>query len=134
MRLVIDCNVVIGAGVCDGACRRAIAIAIAEHRILISEPILAEYLAVASRSKFKPKAQHYIQALAHDLARDAQYVDIVSFFGPIPISDPKDVIYVLTASAGDADAILMGDLRDFIESHYGGARVLSVREFLALHD
>ncbi|MFV3128265.1 hypothetical protein [Niveispirillum sp. KHB5.9] len=48
--------------------------------------------------------------------------------------DPKDVIYVLTATAGQADAILTGDMRDFIESHYGGARVLSVREFLALHD
>lgn len=62
MRLVIDCNVVIGAGVCDGACRRAIAIA--QHHILISEPILAEYQAVASRSKFKPQARQFVQSLA----------------------------------------------------------------------
>lgn len=49
------------------------------------------------------------------------------------MGDPKDVIYVLTASAGGADAILTGDLRDFVESHYGGVRVLSVRGFLDLH-
>lgn len=47
--------------------------------------------------------------------------------------DPKDVIYILTATAGGADAILTGDLRDFIESHYGGVKVLSVRQFLDLH-
>lgn len=49
------------------------------------------------------------------------------------MGDPKDVIYVLTASVGEADAILTGDLRDFVESHYGGAGVLSVRQFLDLH-
>lgn len=133
MRLVIDCNVVIGAGICDGACRRAIALAVAKHHILISEPILAEYRALAGRSKFKPQAQQYIRSLADDMARDAQHIDIISFIGPTHMGDPKDVIYVLTASIGGADAILTGDLRDFIESHYGGARVLSVRQFLDLH-
>ncbi|MFY8093727.1 MAG: hypothetical protein ACOVN0_09620 [Niveispirillum sp.] len=65
---------------------------------------------------------------------DAQYVDIVFLAGPIPISDPKDVIYVLTACARDAFPMLTGDRPDFIESHHGGAQVLSVRQFLALQD
>lgn len=65
--------------------------------------------------------------------RQALYIDIASFIGPTRMGDPKDVIYVLTAGIGGADAILTGDLRDFIESHYGDARVLSVRQFLDLH-
>lgn len=72
-------------------------------------------------------------SLAHDLARDTQHIDIAPFVGPTRIRDPKDVIYVLTASVGGADAGLTGDLRDFVESHYGGSRVRSVRQFLDLH-
>lgn len=62
-----------------------------------------------------------------------QYVDIASFIAPTHMGDPKHVIYVLRASTGGTDAILTGGIRDLIESHYGGVRVLSVRQFLDLH-
>lgn len=133
MRLVIDCNVVIAAGLTDGACRQALSFALTRHLILVSAEIIAEYARVASRPKFRPHLRARILSMAEDIARNAQHVDVTSFAGPVKIADPKDAVYVLVAAAGHADAILTGDVRDFIESHYGGARVLSVREFLDLH-
>lgn len=133
MRLVIDCNVVTAAGLTDGACRQALSLALTHHLILVSAEIMAEYAMVASRPKFRSQVRDQILSAADDIARHALHVDVASFAGPVKISDPKDGVYVLIAAAGHADAILTGNFRDFTETQYGGARVISVREFLALY-
>lgn len=47
MRVVLDCNVVVSAARVDGACREVIDRVIGGHEIVVSGPILSEYLAIA---------------------------------------------------------------------------------------
>lgn len=124
MRIVIDCNVIISAGLSDSVSRIAVLVALHDHQVLVSPEIVIEYRNVARRPKFPVPVRAFLSDLVDGIA------DLV---GPTRMRDPKDVIYVLTAVAGHADAILTGNFRDFTETHYGGARVISVREFLALY-
>lgn len=57
MRIVIDCNVLVSAALTDGVCRLAIAEAIGNHEIFLSEEILDEYREVADRPKFPPPSK-----------------------------------------------------------------------------
>ncbi len=55
MRVVIDCNVVVSAALASVTCRKVIAEAVRYHEIVLSEPIIDEYLAISRR----PKHAHY---------------------------------------------------------------------------
>ncbi|WP_421897408.1 hypothetical protein [Niveispirillum sp.] len=46
------------------------------------------------------------------------------------IRDPDDVIYLIVADVGGADLIITGNGRDFVETTYGPARVITARAFL----
>ena len=48
MRVVLDCNVVVSAARVDGTCRKIIDRAVREHEIVLSGPILSEYLEIAA--------------------------------------------------------------------------------------
>ena len=52
MRVVIDCNILISAGLTAGTCRSVIQSALAHCQIVMSPDILAEYMDVVSRPKF----------------------------------------------------------------------------------
>lgn len=52
MKVVIDCNVLISAGLTAGTCRAVIQTALAHCQIVMSPDILAEYQDVVSRPKF----------------------------------------------------------------------------------
>ena len=49
MRVVLDCNIVVSAARVDGTCREVIDRAVRGHEIVLSDPILSEYRAVAAR-------------------------------------------------------------------------------------
>ncbi len=49
MRVVLDCNVLVSAARIDGTCREVIDRIVRQHEIVLSEPILSEYEAVAGR-------------------------------------------------------------------------------------
>ena len=51
MRVVLDCNVVVAAARTDGTCRAVFDTVGRRHDIVLSEPILAEYGAVAARPR-----------------------------------------------------------------------------------
>lgn len=59
MRVVLDCNVLISAGQTAGTCRKVIDRVVRHHQIILSAPILSEYLAVAERPRLIP----YVSAL-----------------------------------------------------------------------
>lgn len=52
MKVVIDCNVLISAGLTAGTCRAVIQTALAHCQIVMSPDILSEYQDVVSRPKF----------------------------------------------------------------------------------
>ena len=59
MKVVLDCNVLISVAQTDGACRKVIDRVVRHHQIILSAPILSEYVAVATR----PRLVHYFNTL-----------------------------------------------------------------------
>lgn len=127
MRLVVDCNVPVAAARGSTTCRTAVVRAIAEHELVVSEPILAEYREVATRPKHL--AHHAtLRALIDAVASVATLVEPASAaFG---LGDPDDEVYLATALAGGADALVTGDRRHFSQDRYGPIEILSPRAFL----
>ncbi len=126
MKVVIDCNVIVSAALAGGACREVVAKAIRYHEIILSDPIVDEYIAISRR----PKHAHYRDHLLN-LVNQIQKAAIVvkpaeTLFG---IRDPDDEVYLATAVAGGA-VLVTGNTRDFTEPKYGPVEILSPRAFL----
>ena len=126
MRVVIDCNVLVSAARIDGVCRAVIDTAVRQHESVLSNPILAEYEAVAGR----PKQAPYRDTLRANIGEIER---LVIFVEPADIAfglrDPDDEMYLATATAGGA-VVITGNSRDFTEPRYGSVEVVSPRTFL----
>jgi uncharacterized protein len=129
MKVVLDCNVLISAGLNTGTCRDVFAAVIHSHQCILSKNILGEYVTVARRKHFAKAAANLID-LIRTVSRNAVFVT------PEPASlrlpDPKDQIYLDAALAAKADVLITGNKKHFPESAYQGVQVVSPREFLAL--
>lgn len=126
MIVVIDCNVVISAGLTDGLPRRVVEHVLAAHWPVVSPSILEEYRCVARRPKFAARVD-VICALIDRIATVALSVEEDGRnFG---LTDPDDEVYVVAAATAQADFIVTGNSRHFPDGQYGSARVLTVREF-----
>jgi putative PIN family toxin of toxin-antitoxin system len=127
MRIVIDCNVVVAAARIDGLCRRTLVTAIRDHEIILSEPIMDEYRDVCARRKHR--AYQPILLTLIDL------LDIVSLTvepGPVEfgLQDPDDEVYLATAYASRAQALITGNIRDFSRRFYHEIEILMPSELL----
>jgi putative PIN family toxin of toxin-antitoxin system len=127
MRVVLDCNVLISAARTDGVCRTVIVEAVRHHEVVLSIPILKEYRAVAIRSKHAPAHQTALAVIA-ELESIALLVEPAEL--PQSLTDPDDAIYLGTALAGKADALITGNVRDFPEKACGSVRIMTPRAFL----
>ena len=126
MRVVLDCNVIVSAARIDGTCRTVVDRVVRSHDIVLSQPVLEEYVAVAERPR-QAAYRDTLRALIGEIERLALIVepaDIV--FG---LRDPDDEVYLATAIAGSA-VLVTGNTRDFTEPRYGSVEVLSPRTFL----
>ena len=54
MNVVIDCNVLVSAARSGGVCRKVIVEALRGHDVVLSSPIVDEYVAVAERERHAP--------------------------------------------------------------------------------
>lgn len=127
MRLVIDCNVVVAAARTDGTCRRTLVAVLRNHEVIVSEPILTEYRQVAARSKHAAAAE-LLTFLIDRIEQVALLVEPVpTTFG---LADPADEVYLATAIAGAADALITGNIRDFTQQFYQSVEVLTPRAFV----
>lgn len=130
MRLVLDCNVVVSAGMSDGFVRHVVRHILDQHEVIVSDRILAEYHRVAAYPKFTPAAAAHISTLIGQIEASAQITED----GPstVELPDHSDVIYVTAALESGADALVTGNLKHFPERVYGATDVLSVRAFAEL--
>ena len=74
MRIVLDCNVLVSAARIDGTCRKVIDRAVRRHEIVLSEPILSEYEAVAGRHDQAPY-RDAMEFVIRELERLAVFVE-----------------------------------------------------------
>lgn len=131
MRVVIDCNVVVSAALGSAVCQAALAECEHHHVILLDAAILAEYRRVATYPKFKSAIRDRMVTLINDVVAVAEQISVPSdYLASAAIRDPDDVIYLIVADVGGADLIITGNSRDFVETTYGPARVITARAFL----
>ena len=126
MKVVLDCNVLVSAARIDSTCRAVIDAVVRWHEIVLSEPILAEYNAVAGRRSQAPY-RDTLQFVIREFEQLATLVEPENImFG---LRDPDDEVYLATATAGGA-VLITGNTRDFTERRYGSVEVWSPRAFL----
>ncbi len=126
MRVVIDCNVLVSAARSGGVCGKVIVEAIRDHEIVLSEPILDEYEAIAGRLAHAKYRDGLLTIIAQldQVATVVEPADAV--FG---LNDPDDEVYLATAIAGGA-VLITGNRRDFAKPWYGPVEIVSPRAFL----
>lgn len=127
MRVVLDCNVLISAARTDGVCRRVVVEAVRHHEIVLSGPILAEYREVAAGPKHV-RWRDTLMTMSSLLASLALEVEPDGRGFGLP--DPDDEVYLATALAGNAGALITGNSRHFPAGSYDGIAILSPRQFL----
>jgi uncharacterized protein len=127
LRLVLDCNVLIAAARTEGTCREVATRALAGNVVVLSQPVLDEYVKVGDRPKHRA-SRPMLRAILDEL------VGVAVLAGPAAVSfglpDPDDEIYLATALAGGADALVTCNLRHFPQEACGGVKILSPRMFL----
>ena len=127
MLVVLDCNVLISAGLTDGTCRAVIREVAAQHRCVLSQEIFAEYQEVTARPKFA--------SLQTAFARLLVLLESISVFvepgsSPFVLPDPDDEIYLAAALLATAEILVTGNRADFPEERYAHTLILTPREFL----
>ncbi len=102
----------------------------AEFLLLVSPPLLAEFVDVAARPRFR---KHFPVEFAHQLAMtlaEAGELVEVEARSPTPLSrDPKDDYLLLMAKKGKADLLITGDDDLLKLERFGKTRILSPRSF-----
>jgi len=127
MKLIIDCNVLISAGIKDGLYRVLLRETLQKGKIYLSREVILEYLLVSRRDKFKAH-QSYLEKFIELLALAAYIVEPTS--SPFDLPDSSDKKYLDLAESVRADFLITGNLGDFPEKKYGRTEVLSPRSFI----
>ncbi len=99
MKVVLDSNVLVSAAQTGGTCRKVIDRVARHHQIILSTPILSEYIEVAGRPKFVP---HFsaLNSLIWEIEQLADLIEPANLeFG---LLDSNDEVYLATAVAGGA--------------------------------
>ncbi len=129
MRIIIDCNVLIAAGLKKGTCYEVLKKILQDHEIFCSEAILWEYAHTIKRAKFKSNFK-VLKDLLVELTEIAEFV--VPINKKINLPDKDDEIYIQAAFAAKADFLITGNRKHFPEKNYGKTKVVSPKEFLEL--
>ena len=131
MRILIDCNIIVSAAISGGICLRVIAEARDNHTILVSEEILDEYRRVAGYAKFSEATKTKMHVLIEEVALRAECIAIPADPPETEeMDDADDLVYVIAAHVGEAEAIVTGNTSHFTAPSYGNALVVTPREFL----
>lgn len=127
MKIVLDCNVIISAALNSENCRKVLRLAARNHECFISDEIEQEYFKTMEKPRFKSRKEDMI-LLAQMVVSCSKKVE--AGVSPFRLSDPGDEIYIATAIAANADAIITGNKKHFPLPEYGGVKILSPRKFL----
>ena len=131
MKTVIDCNILISAGINDGICREVIKEIITKHNNFISQEILLDYREVILRPKFI-KYKSTLISLVELICEYSSDITINNYNMGYSLPDISDEIYLKTALKSQAEYLVTGNIKDFPQINYGKIKVLSPKDFLEL--
>ena len=129
MRIVLDCNVIISAGLTDGVCRKVLFDVLKNCKIFVSEEILLEYKEVISRDKFK-NVKNYLVSLIKVICELSELITPEKDEFELP--DINDFIYLNTALSANADYLITGNIKDFPDNPYKNVKIITPALFLDL--
>lgn len=73
MKIVLDCNVLVAAGIKDGTCAACLREIIRHHQLIVTSEIVEEYREVIARPKFK-KAYSNLLEIVEILTDIAEWI------------------------------------------------------------
>lgn len=132
MRIVLDTNVLISALIRKGKPRKLFdQVILGKIKLVLSEPILEEFIKVAKKKKFRP---YFRNSEAADfialLKRVSEFVQVQS---RVNITrDKSDNIILATALDGNADYVVSGDKDLLTVQEFKGVKVLTVDQMLKI--
>ncbi len=134
MRIVVGANVLVSALLSSASLPAHLVALWREGRfdLLTSADQLDELLRVTRYPKIR---ERLAPALAGRLVNELREIAVVVKDLPVVTvsPDPYDNYLLATAAAGSADFLVTGDKRDLLPlGLYGGAKIVTVREFLVL--
>nr|VFK14113.1 MAG: Predicted nucleic acid-binding protein, contains PIN domain [Candidatus Kentron sp. LPFa] len=127
MKIVLDCNVFILAGITDGACRAVLRYVLQYATIVMSGAMEREYAEVIGRGKFRPHVDTMV-ALFSEVRRIASRVEPSPSGFSLP--DQDDIPYLDAAITVAADFLITGNNKHFPAGRYGPVEIVSPKEFL----
>ena len=127
MLVVLDCNVIISAGLTSGACRAVVREVLARHRCVLSDAILREYREVAGRPRFASLHAYYGRMIG---LLEAASVIVEPGELSLSLPDSDDEIYLAAALRAGAPLLVTGNTAHFPDGCYGATRVVTPRQFL----
>jgi uncharacterized protein len=129
-RVVLDTNTVVSALLFTGTASRLVPVWQSRRiTILVSRPILEEYLRVLAYPKFHLDEEEIRRLIEEEVLSYAGAVTVRERLDAV-VRDPDDQKFVECAVAGRADYLVSGD-PDLLELEtYRGISILSVGEYL----
>nr|VFJ57154.1 MAG: putative toxin-antitoxin system toxin component, PIN family [Candidatus Kentron sp. FW]VFJ64368.1 MAG: putative toxin-antitoxin system toxin component, PIN family [Candidatus Kentron sp. FW] len=127
MKVVLDCNVVISAGITNGVCREVLRYVLQYAVIVTTNTIEREYIDVIRRAKFRPYADA-MMALFSEVQQAAFYVE--PRLSGLSLPDKDDIPYIDAAITVAADFLITGNIKHFPARQYGTVEIVSPKEFL----
>ena len=128
---VIDCNIIISAGISGGNCKEVIAEIIKYHQNYICLEILQEYKETIN----KPKLVNYkskLLSLIKIICEISTITTIKDLKNTPKLPDKSDEIYLKTAIKNNCDFLVTGNLKDFPELQYHNTKIVSPKDFLKI--
>lgn len=130
MRVILDCNVIISAGLNAGTCRCLIDEVLLKHQLFLSQEIITEYYRVIPRFGFNANATKKFNEIIPVILEMSIIIEPLAH--SFNLVDPDDEIYLATALAAKADVLITGNKKHFPLEEYGEVKIASPREFLNL--
>jgi putative PIN family toxin of toxin-antitoxin system len=134
IKVVLDTNVLISALLKEGSAPATIVSLLRRGQFLLclSKDILEEYKEVLNRKRFSEVKKRKEKAIAELFARIEKDAIWVSLREPtdVPVKDPDDVKFVLTALDARADYLVTGNSKHFPLKRFRNTRVVTPGEFI----
>ena len=128
MRIMLDTNILISAGIFHGVVANAVDVISNSHKVVISSFAVEELWRVTNL-KF-PNYKNIIELFLHNLAFELAYTPLVIDVREYPqIRDIKDYPILVSAIIADVDILITGD-RDFELVNIERPEILTMRGFL----